>query len=159
MKGLHSFIALFFVSFLGIHACSNPDKAPTKPKNAALVAQEKSKVDSFLSRLNGKLPPNSPWMIEVIDLRKGDASVRLFYSKMPKSPAAVERDTGLVAKRILEIFIEDGIKPAQDWASVFVHAYKRIEEKSITGQDQLISFGRTHYDFNEDKLFWEPVKN
>lgn len=150
-------ICWFFVAAL---SCSSKEATSKNDSGLKNTYAEIQKPDSlkFITRLKEKLPKESPWQIEVSNLEKSDVTVRLYYYKMPKGIGEVKRDASLVAKKILDILIEDGVKPTEDWASVFVHAYKKIDEKSVTGQDQLLSFGSTSYDFNEDKLVWEPFK-
>lgn len=88
----------------------------------------------------------------------GHRSIRLFlsYRHSPSSLDQVKNDMDRVARAVLKVLVDNGRNPQQEKIAVFVHG--QVPERGEMEANWVRYFGKTMYDYNNDKLIFKPAK-
>jgi hypothetical protein len=94
--------------------------------------------------------------IEVQRAEAGDYSLVIWYKAAPAGYDEVERDTKALASAVLKSLQAAGKRPADERITVFTRGRKA--ERGETGKHLVRVYGRTDYDYNNDRLRFERDK-
>jgi len=109
-----------------------------------------------VQRVVGRMP--AAWHDIVIDnLTSLSVGATLIYAAPPADFHQVQADTHKIARAILKVLQDKGKSPHQDMITVHVHAQLPI--RGETGAAMTRYFGKTMYDYNDDRLVFKPARD
>lgn len=69
----------------------------------------------------------------------------------------VSNDTKGLVRAALKVMQGKGVKPADEWVSMSIHAYRPAVGE--TGKNLVTVFGKSSYNFNNDSIEFTPAEN
>lgn len=93
-----------------------------------------------------------PIEIEIANAEPKSISIRAYYADVIFGLQS-EEITGLIVQLALDWLVSEGQDPYAEWIGVHGHGY--FPETGATGQQLLMTWGSSHYDWNIDSIVWK----
>lgn len=128
----------------------------------AQIVEEKIDETPFkiaLQNISQKIVGNKYGHVLIeLDLRKDMYRVCFVYEKDPMSMSTAKALSLAGVKSVIDMLMEQKRDPNNEWISIFARVHTNVTKKSVTGKEQVRTYGVAEYDFLDDKIIWKQVE-
>jgi hypothetical protein len=134
------------------------DGAKTSSETKALSLSQ----EGFLQAIEAKIADGDLLKRGTITVEEySGESIRLRYTFKSPKPRMTRNEAEVITVGLVtfavKVLMEHGYNPREGWMFISAYCYQPAE-KSVTGADRLLTYGSAKYDFNVDKVIFEPLE-